>query len=89
MEPIQNRVSVRLEILEATYLKASLYYQTYQTAWCICGGTTNVGNFMGFPRFFELLLFLEIAVGVQGQLFFYDRTKFLVCNQFSEMLMAN
>ena len=57
MEPIQKRVSVRLEILEATYLKASLYYQTYQIAWCICGGTTSVGNFMEIPRFFELLLF--------------------------------
>ena len=41
-------------------------------------------------RFFELLLFLEIAVDVQGKLvFLYDRTKFLVFNHFSKMLMAN
>ena len=90
MEPIQKRVSVRPTILEAMYLKALLCYQTYQTAWCICSGTTNVGYTWGIPRFFELLLFLEIAVGVQGKLvFLYDRTKFLVFNHFSKMLMAN
>ena len=46
--------------------------------------------YKGIPRFFELLLFLEIAVDVQGKLvFLYDRTKFLVFNHFSKMLMAN